>query len=206
MSTPVSMTAMTVPSPFWVTWSVRIMSWALRFAGSCPSTLEARVPPSASTAATSLTCPSRSRNAAVTPGALRIASSDPAGALRAKPSRTLAYSRSTLTEAFGKIPATASFTEDRAAARSVPSASCTMMPTTRAGSWLGESASCVCPSFEVSAVLTSPTGDEAGVSCAGKWPGSIGEATDAGPVTTSASAPTNARREAGFFIDISLLH
>ena len=59
---------------------------------------------------------------------------------------------------------------------------------------------------EVSAVSRSPTGrDEAAVSVAGLAPETRGEATDAGPVTASAHAPTNARRTAGFFIDISLL-
>ena len=165
------------------------------------------MPPSASTAAASLTCPSRSRKAALTPATPRISSRLPAGALSAKPSRTLAYSRSTRTCTPGNDAATASFMDASAALRSIPSSSCTMTPTSRAESRSTTSAtSGACPSFEVSAVSRSPTGrDEAGVSSAGTGPARSGEATDAGPVNTSAHAPTNARRTAGFFIDISLL-
>ena len=143
----------------------------------------------------------------MTPATPRISSRLPAGALSAKPSRALAYSRSTRTCTPGNDAATASFTDARAALRSIPSSSCTMTPTSRAKSRSTTSAtSGACPSFEVSAVSRSPTGrDEAGVSSTGTGHARSGEATDAGPMNASAHAPTNARRTAGFFIDISLL-
>ena len=207
MSTPVSMTAMTFPSPFWATWSMCIMRWALRLAGSCPPVCEDSMPPSASGVATSLTRPSRSRNAARTPGARRIASSAPTGALRAKPDMTLSYSCSTWAEAPGKRADTASLISLIAPSRDAPSSSWTMTPTTRAGSVsasVEEGADC--PLFEVSAVSMSPTGREvAAPSCVPVGPGGRGEARVAGPVTASAHAPTKARRAAGFFVDISLL-
>jgi hypothetical protein len=135
MSTPVSMTAMTFPSPFWVIWSACIISWALRLAGSWVEVRAEFVAPSPATwSSASSTRVSRSRKAALTPLAARIASREPAGALSAKPRRALSYSRSTWAEVPGKAPATASLMEAREAARSAPSLSWTMMLTTAAES------------------------------------------------------------------------
>ena len=87
-----------------------------------------------------------------------------------------------------------------------------MMPTTRAGSssedaWDEEEPS-VSPLFEVSAVLSSPTGrtGAAGVTAWGEagpgsaWgAGACGEARDAGAAIASAHAPASASSATGFF-------
>ena len=207
MSTPVSMTATTLPSPFWVIWSACIISCALRFAGSWVEMREEFVAPSPATwSSASSTWVSRSRNAALTPLTARMASSEPAGALSAKPCTALSYSRSTWAEEPGNAPATASLIEARAAARSAPSSSWTMMLTTEAGSTssvVGADASwVVCPLFEVSAVLTSPTGRDEAVAPASGWVSAPvgGDARVAGPATTSAAVPASARSVAGFFV------
>ena len=213
MSTPVSMIAMTVPSPFCATRSVRIMTWELRLSGSWLAILDVRTPPAASAPTVSRTRVSRSMNAAATPGTARMASSDPAGALSATPCRAWWYSRSTWSEASGKAAVTASFTEARVASRSAPASRRTTMPVTRFGSCSlparTGSASALSPFFEVSAVSASPTGRVEAVAAravsageAAGWEASIGEASDEGLATASAHAPTHARRTADFFIDM----
>ena len=189
-----------------------MMSCALRLSGFWASMRVASNPPSASTPAASLTWVSRSMNAPCTPLAARIASREPAGAFSATPEKVCEYSRVTSAEAPGTDAATASLMEASEAARSAPSWRRTMMPTTRAGSssedaWVDEEPS-VSPVFEVSAVLSSPTG-RTGAAGAAAWgaagPGSAcgvgacGDARDAGAAIASAHAPASATSAAGVF-------